>query len=49
MTSKLHTNVLPLPTDETTILHEEYEESLFYGMMYLTPPDSNSIEANIDS
>ncbi|XP_060820573.1 uncharacterized protein LOC132909650 [Bombus pascuorum] len=49
VTSKLQTNVLPLPTDETTILREEYEESLFYGMMYLTPPDSNSIEANIDS
>lgn len=49
MTSKLHTNVLPLFEDETTVLHEQYEESLFYGM-FLTPPNSNnSIKDNTNS
>lgn len=48
MTSKLHTNVLPLFEDETTVLHEQYEESLFYGM-FLTPSDSNSIKDNTNS
>lgn len=49
MTSKLHTNVLPLFEDETTVLHEQYEESLFYRM-FLTPPNSsNSIKDNTNS
>nr|XP_034195845.1 uncharacterized protein LOC117611752 [Osmia lignaria] len=45
MASKLQKNVLPFPTVETTILKEEYEESLFFAM-FLTPPDNNSIEDN---
>lgn len=45
MTSKLHTNVLPLFEDETSVLHKQYKESLFYGI-FLTPPDNNSIKDN---
>ncbi|KAK1116740.1 hypothetical protein K0M31_018129 [Melipona bicolor] len=47
-TSKLHTNVLssPINKNEIAILHEEYEKSFFYEMMFLTPP--NSIEEDVD-
>ncbi|CAL7945326.1 unnamed protein product [Xylocopa violacea] len=45
VTSKMQTNAV----DETTIFHEQYEESLFYGMTFLTPPDCNAIEDGSDS
>ncbi|CAK9824976.1 hypothetical protein ANTRET_LOCUS3063 [Anthophora retusa] len=48
VTSKLEKNVLPFPTNEIPAFREEYEESLFYNM-FLTPPNSNSIEDNISS
>ncbi|CAK9804482.1 hypothetical protein ANTPLA_LOCUS4071 [Anthophora plagiata] len=48
VTSKLQKNVLPFTTNEIPALREEYEESLFYEM-FLTPPDSNSPEDNINS
>lgn len=45
MASKIQKNILPLPTIETTILQEQYEESIFFAM-FLTPPDNNSVEDN---
>ncbi|XP_076748722.1 uncharacterized protein LOC143422159 [Xylocopa sonorina] len=45
VTSKMQTNTV----DETTIFHQQYEESLLYEMMFLTPPDCNTIEDGSDS
>ncbi|XP_053995989.1 uncharacterized protein LOC128885760 [Hylaeus anthracinus] len=39
-------NVIPLPTNKVVVAHAEYEEFLFYGMTFLTPPNSNSSEDN---